>query len=319
MTNIVLANSSYATHGTDEGQQLQESLRLAGWTLCGFGYGDDTVDVPKILARHQPSIVVVQAGEDWRADSRGCFDKRVSFKHIEALAGYPGYKVQVVKDCPGKYDRRRAWCEEIKADALLTYYHCDAVLPLSPWMAGYPRIRHRHTIDGQVAKAIHFKADRKRAIVSGAINREVYPLRSLVVEHANLLGVAILKHPGYGCIGPRSSDYLRKLSEYKVSVACSSKYGFALRKLLESAAAGCVVVTDLPDFDRLPWLEDALIRVPARAGIDAVRAAINISESLWTPELADSLRARAIEYYDYKVCGVALSEAIIRASTGVSA
>lgn len=311
---LILANILYRTHGTDEGEQLQAGLALAGWTLAGFGYGDGCVDVPTLLDRHKPGVVLVQAREDWDAASPGCFDKRVSFKNIAALAQHPSFKVQVVKDCPGRHDRRQAWCAEIKADALLTYYHSDSTVPLSPWMADYPRIRHRHTIGADTVKALDFPAQRARCIVSGAMNREMYPLRTRVMEHAKMLGVDLLRHPGYGCIGNRNADYLRTLSQYKVSVACASRFGFALRKQLESLAAGCVVVTDLPEYDGWPWLDDAMIRVPIDATAAQLREAIDRGESQWSPERAERQWQAAIEHYDWKLRGVELSEAILKAA-----
>lgn len=317
--NLVLSNILYQQHGTDEGNQLQGGLALAGWLLCGYGYHEGCVDVRQILDKHKPSVVLVQAREDFDASSPGTFDKRVSFKNIDALASHPEiFKIQVVKDCPGRHDRREAWCNEIKADALLTYYHHDSVVPLSPWMEKYPLIRHRHTIDKHAVNDLPFSRNRKRCIVSGAMNREVYPLRTLAMNNAKSLGVEVLTHIGYGCIGNRNTDYLLKLCQYKVSIACSSRFGFSLRKLTEAAAAGCMVVTDLPKYDSLPWLDDALIRLPQGANLQHLQGAIDEAERTWTPEKAESFRALAMEHYDWQTNGTELSETIIKVASQCS-
>jgi hypothetical protein len=315
--NIVLANSLYKQHSTDEGDQLQEGLRLAGFRLVGYGYEDDCTDVKTILERYNPEIVVIQAREDWDENSPGCFDKRVSFTNMSALATHPSFKIHVVKDCPGAHDRRKAWCEEVKTDAILIYYHPNSVLSHSPWMANYPLIRHRHTIDPEAVRAWRTVANRLRGVVSGAISQRVYPLRTMVSNSAVMYGVEKMRHPGYGNIGSKSAQYIIGLSQYKVSVACSSVYGFNLRKILESAAAGCMVVTDLPEYDDLPWLNESLVRVRQGAQYNEVRKAIDDAAKKWSMQSAEHQRNMAIEHYDYVKCGKETAQKIIELSKGI--
>ena len=312
--NIVLANESYKHHVTSEGEQLQAGLQLAGFTLVGHGY-DGLTDVRSILAKYDPKVVVIQAREDWDKNSAGCFDKQVSYTNIGALATHPCFKVHVVKDCAGTHDRRKAWCEEVKADAVLIYYHPKSVLANSPWLAEYPLLRHRHTID---PADLDWKNDpiRLRGVVSGAISQRVYPLRTLASNSAMMFGLQKLKHPGYGNLGSRSADYIRQLSRFKVSVACSSVYGFSLRKITESAAAGCIVVTDLPEYDDLPHLNDALVRVRRGAQHNELRMAINDAARKWTAFAADHQRNMAIAHYDYVKCGAVTAKKIIELSGG---
>jgi hypothetical protein len=99
-------------------------------------------------------------------------------------------------------------------------------------------------------------------MVSGAASN-AYPLRQRVIRDALDLGVDVLRHPGYGNQGPRTPEYMRHLAGYKVHVATASMYGFALRKIIESVAMGCTVVTDLPAYDVLPEIDGALVQGPA--------------------------------------------------------
>lgn len=114
MTCLVLANWDHRNHITDEGLQLELGLELAGWTLAGYRYSNGCVeipqDVPQLLDYYKPKVVLVSAREDWDYDSPGCFDKRCAFVGIEELAKRSDiFKIAVVKDCPGAYDRRKAW------------------------------------------------------------------------------------------------------------------------------------------------------------------------------------------------------------------
>ena len=90
-----------------------------------------------------------------------------------------------------------------------------------------------------------------------------YPLRQRAVRDRVVLGLDVLRHPGYGNRGAVTPAYCRELARYRVSVATASMYGFALRKIIEAVAVGCTVITDLPAYDVLPEIDAALIRVPS--------------------------------------------------------
>ena len=74
----------------------------------------------------------------------------------------------------------------------------------------------------------------------------------------------LLEHPGYGNPGSQVETYVKALREYRVHLATASKYGFALRKIIESVAIGCTPVTNLPTYDVLPEIDGALKRIPDR-------------------------------------------------------
>lgn len=327
--NLVLANRGYGpagmscghrfgAHTTNEGAQLQLGLESAGWTLAGYGYDDNCCDVADLIIRHRPSSLFVQDVRDWSPDSGGCFDKRLAFTSIDALAGRPCFVATVVKDAGTAVEYQRDFCRRICADAIVVYYHPRSVLAQSPWLSDYPLVRTWHTVDADVAQKIAWPKERKRGLVSGAVSG-VYPLRQLAFNRASSLRIDTLKHPGYAAKGCHTNDYLKTLAGYRVHVATASRYGFALRKIIESVAMGATVVTDLPQYDRLPVIDDALIRVPAGCDEVQLQRAIDRAERAWDEKEARRLSEAALEYYDYRAMGSRLSAALDAVRTGGAA
>jgi hypothetical protein len=308
---IVLANRDYGpatdgwgAHMTDEGQQLQEGLAYAGWILTGAGYGDGCTDVPTLLERYKPTHVFVQDPRDWDTKSAGCFNRKVCFQRAESLAERHDIKKFLpLKDAGSVVNYQRDFAKRIGADGLVLYYHERSVGLLSPWCRHYRTTRTYHTV-GQCPPLN--LGERKRGLVSGAIG-EVYPLRRTAFHHAGALGINALPHPGYGNRGCCTDAYLALLNGYRVHVATASRYGFALRKIIESVAMGCIPVTDLPHYDQLPVIDEALVRVPPNCSIGTLKAAIDLAESIWSPGRAEALAKKAREYYDWRAMGNRLS------------
>lgn len=308
MSKLVLANIDYRRHMTDEGEQLQLGLEAAGWTLVGVGYGGGCRDVPQLLERYRPEMVLVSDKRDWDPVNSGSFRKDIGFTNLSELSKHPEvFKMCVVKDAGGMHDYHRRFCEEISADAIVTYYHDLSVLPLNRWMLDYPTIRTYHTIDATLN--LHLPHDRKRAVVSGAIG-DVYPLRRTVALNRQQLGVDLMGHPGYsnkGCVTP---GYLKALAGYRVHVATASKFGFALRKIIESVAVCATPVTNLPVHDCLPGIDKALVRINDNASLREIRDAIDYADRGWDIHERATFAAIAKDLYDYRAMGVRLSAAI---------
>lgn len=307
MSKIVLANVDYRQHMTSEGNELQLGLEAAGWTLVGFGYGDGCRDVPTLLDRYKPTAVLISDKRDWDPSSTGAFRKDIGFTNLGALSQHADiFKVCVVKDAGGQQDYHRRFCEEVQAGGIVTYYHDRSVRPLNPWMMGYPTIRTYHSVDGMLRRET---VNRKRAVVSGALSG-VYPLRQMAVLNAGRLGLAILRHPGYSNRGSRTADYLKEISGYKVHVATASRFGFALRKIIESVLVGTTPVTDLPEYDVLPGIDKALVRVSPTVSVAELRAAIDYAERTWNVDERRQYAEAAARLYDFRATGKALDSAI---------
>jgi hypothetical protein len=216
-----------------------------------------------------------------------------------------------VKDAGGSQDYHRRFCEEVEADAVLTYYHDQSVVPLNPWILPYLTIRTFHSIDATLQ--LHIPRDRQRAVVSGAMSN-AYPLRKMVALHREALGVELLKHPGYSNKGCHTADYLRQIAQYRVHVATASKFGFALRKIIESVAVCTTPVTNLPAHDVLPGIDKALVRIPANASLDEIRDAIDYADRTWNGEERVHYAAICRNFYDFRATGNALDFAITAAA-----
>lgn len=309
---VVLANIDYRKHMTDEGNQLQEGLHSVGWVLCGRGYDGDETDVVRILNNHQPGIVFVQDKRDWDPSSVGAFRKDVGFQGVECLQTVknPPFRVTVLKDAATRRLYQRAFIEEeVNADAIVVYYDKEKVRELNPWI-DRPMIRTYHTIDGDYARALDLRGTRKRALVSGACSKEAYPMRVMAKHWAKELGLDVLPHPKHCNRGTRTPRYLQTLSRYLVHVATASRYGFALRKIIESVAVGCTPVTDLPASDVLPEIDGALVRVQPPYDVPDVERAIEHALGTWDMGERLAYARKAQEYYDFRAMGERLDSAI---------
>jgi hypothetical protein len=300
----MLGNVDYRRHMTDEGDQLQRGLEHAGWTVAGVGFGDGCNSVPELLERHSPDVVIVHDKRDWDPGSRISFRKDVGFKDLGELARRKNIlKLAVVKDAATFQAYHQSFLREVAADIAIVYYNEDQIHACAPWMSAYPKIRTWHTVDADLVRAIPATDHRKSVVVSGAIGEEIYPARTAIVKAASRLGIDVLRHPGYGNRGCRTEDYLRALAEYRAHIATASKYGFALRKIVESVAVGCIPVTNLPEADVLPAIDGALRRFDQNwRAEDIVREAKKIADG-WHEEDVMAYSRSCLEVYDYRAMG----------------
>jgi len=311
--NLVLGNIDYEMHMTDEGAQLQDGLVLAGWDIAGYGYGPSETDIPTIL-QHRPETrrVFVQDRRDWDAlASTGCFNPKVHFTGLEVLGTRPDLTVfTVVKDAGTVVEFQRQTCELICPAAVVVYYHPDSVYRVSPWLRTYRLVRTYHSVDRAACPPLDAHGMfRRRGVVSGAIS-SVYPVRTRAAENARRLRIDYAPHPGYGNSGCATPAYLSLLANYRVSVATASAYGFALRKIIESVAVGCTPVTNLPEYDVLPYIDGALVRISANAPLAELADAIHRADVGWDLARVNHYAALARTHYDWMVVGQRLSTAL---------
>jgi hypothetical protein len=305
--NVVLANRDYETHMSTEGNELQLSLEYAGWWLSGRGY-DGVQDCREIIERYQPQMIFVQDCRDWLPTSEICYRKDGAFTNLAAIgeSGIPAFTV--LKDAAGWHETQ-FWCASmIHATALALYYHPAVVDNVAPWSRHYPKIRMHHTIDISVLPPA-LDRPRRRGLVSGA-RASCYPVREMAFDQAGYLSIDVLPHPGYGNYRSFTPGYLETLVNYKVHVATASDYGFALRKIIESVACGCTPITNLPEIDILPAIDDALIRIPSTISKSRLRQIIDEAEYQWNVEERLEYARRARHYYDWRVMGQRLSLAM---------
>lgn len=120
---------------------------------------------------------------------------------------------------------------------------------------GIDAIHIPHCADADVFRRDTPFQDRKiDCLITGSISENHYPLRcrlrSMVVS--GQVSGELRAHPGYWQSNLSVNDaqvrnYADHLGNAKISLCCASKWGYALGKLTESAQAGCLIVSDMPN------------------------------------------------------------------------
>lgn len=300
--SIFFGLSSYDQHMTDEGWQFQEGMRQAGWHLVGHGFDDPRRDVAAVLEAERPERVIIQDHREWHRGYPGAFDKAAHFENFDVLADYDGLVCTILKDAHQKVQYQ--WFHDaIGLDIALHYYHQRSILPHCPWLGGgsgqHPdTLRTYHTVDADAVPR-NWPKKRQDWLVSGAMIKRVYPMRRTAKALVGPFGGSLLPHPGYGLKGWRTPGFLQELAKYKVHVCTASVYGYLLRKIIESTACGCVVVTNLPEWDRVPGIDENLVRVEDESPA-GLKKAITKALDIWSEPRQRRLADEAMRRFDYR-------------------
>lgn len=312
---IALAVESMRRHTTDEGWQIMQGLEYAGYNLAGHHLTVPYTDVHDILKNHEYGLgtVVVQDKREWEGLTAGGpagFDQREKFTNVEELAKYHSlFKLTILKDAhqPQAYHRQSA--QEIGAHAWIVYYHPRIVAALAPYVRPQHLIRTYHTVDSHLVPTYEAKG-RSGCLMSGALSG-AYPLRQVIVRNLDMFpSTTYLKHPGYHRNGCDTPEFLQILSKYKVAICTSSVYGYALRKIIEATACGCVVVTDLPSDDMLPYIDGNLVRIKPNIPLKEISSIVDNACADYNPTKQLHYSDMACLCYDYRTMGLRLTSMI---------
>lgn len=296
---FLLGVHSMSRHMTDEGWLLQKGLEYGGYIPFGHGYKNSETDVREIL-KGNPSVVFVQDKREWDRDSGACFEKEAHFEYSCALAERNDiFKVTVVKDAQNSPEYHQDAAKEIGCHAWVCYYHPTVVCELAKYIRPQHLIRTYHCINP--IDIPEFTKDRPiDCLVSGAVYKDVYPLRSRLWNDASSLpGTMFLSHPRYGVNGSCTPQYLKILGLTKVAVCTSSIYSYALRKIIEATACGCMVITDLHESDELPEIDGNLTRIRSNYTTGTIRRTIRRAINNWNDERQREFASKA-RFYDYR-------------------
>lgn len=301
-SRVVLGVSSMKDHMTDEGWQITYGLSLNGYVHCGYGLDDPETDVRKIIEKHNPGTIVVQDPREWDVHRGDFRDMNARFLNVESMKeDSKTFRVTILKDSHQKNSYQRDHALSMGIHAWIVYYNERIVKHLAPYVRPKHLIRTSHSIDKSIVP--EFCDDRKNnCLISGAVSR-AYPLRQRIVNARRPLQVVCHKHPGYHRNGSAVPEFLATLNTFKVSICTSSMYGYSLRKLIESTACGCKVITDLPSDEIMPCIEENLIRIDRRQSLVAIRKVIQNAVGDYNYEKQRKIADRAIEHYHYEnVC-----------------
>lgn len=310
-----LAVANMRHHMTDEGWQVFAGLQHAGYTLAGKQIPtpsdpDGEVDVRDILPQTMPEVVVVQDKREWDTGIRDFRDRSCKFHRVELLKHrHDLFKLTILKDAHARPDYHRQSADEMGVQAWIVYYHPDIVYHVAPYVRPEHCIRVYHTVDKE--KVPEFTAHGRRGcLLSGAVS-SVYPLRKrLFDEWSSLPTTTVLKHPGYHRKGTATPSFLKELSRHKVAICTSSIYGYALRKIIEATACGCLVVTDLPTDEVLPHIDGNLVRIAPNTPTSEVSELLKMLYAGYDADRQLHYAKQAKEFYDYRAAGVRLVEGI---------
>ena len=307
---VGLAVESMRRHMTDEGWQIFAGLEQAGYRLCGYQLPYDCTNVNDILLNLNPSVVVLQDKREWDVRSYNFREPLARFHYVESLARRQDvFKVTILKDSQQNPLYHRHSAEEIGCHAWIIYYHPRIVKHVAPYVRSRHLIRTYHSLDSDIIPA-YSPEGRNGTLLSGAISR-AYPLRRMLVgKQHRLPETHYLEHPGYHRNGCATPDFLRLLTKYKVAICTSSVYGYALRKIIEATACGCMVITDLPQDEVLPEIDGNLIRIPSMFPVNVLVGIISRAYRDYDPEKQEHFARLACAYYDYRRLGNKLAEDI---------
>jgi hypothetical protein len=297
-----LALRDFENHMTDESWQVQKGLEWAGYSLRGAGFADDGRDAVSIVDSECPSTVIVADKREWDATRSGAFDKNASFTGVPVISRRNDiFRLTIVKDAWFDHEwTHDAHCQ-IDPHAYLVYYDFDLIRKFRPWIRKEQMIRIYHSIDADAVHEVNYTAKQDKCLLSGAINQNIYPLRSRAsIAHiaGKMPNVSSLDHPGYHNKKSHSAEYLKTLSGYKVALCTSSVFGCTLRKMIEATACGCVVITDLEE--EYPGIDDNFIRVKRDISIKDLNKWIAIAIVGYDEEKQRHLAEAACRHYHYK-------------------
>jgi hypothetical protein len=342
LPNVGLAVESMKRHMTDEGMQIFQALESAGYSLYGYGLPNAETDVQKILSSLQvyPTLpaavntIVVQDKREWEGlTADRSRDPRMRFKNISCLTHRPDvFRVTILKDAHQQTAYHLEAAVEMGAHAWICYYEPRLVAHQAPYVRPEHLIRTYHTVDPELVPGTVLEPDDddaicdeeegkhgwsvapygerpKNCLISGAVSA-AYPLRARLVQDAATMPegmLDVLRHPGYHRNGCCTPDYLQVLSCYKVAVCTVSRYGYFLRKIVEATACGCMVLTDLPEDEHVPEIDDNLARVSPHWPTTRIANILKEMAANWDPERQRQRAERCLNFYDWRIEGKRLA------------
>jgi hypothetical protein len=125
-----------------------------------------------------------------------------------------------------------------------------------------------HSADDSIFK-IYGQPKRIDVLIVGNMNQTIYPFRYRLARLAwrtlrkRGYRVSWLPHPGY-TLPPKAGlvglDYAARLNEAKLVITCTSRYRYALSKLVEIPLCGALPVSDVP-FERQAFFKQTMLHV----------------------------------------------------------
>lgn len=295
---IGFALESMKRHTTNEGWQIFQGLQENGAILAGHNLQMNCTDIERICKTYNPHTILLQDKREWDNQEPDFKDDVARFKNVEYLKRRDDiFKLTILKDSQHRPEYHKQSADEIGCHAWVTYYNDRIVKTLAPYLRSEDIIRTYHTLDP--FKIPPYSSNREGCLLSGAVSG-AYPLRVLFTKLLPLLPrVTYLKHPNYQANKCYTDEYFQTLSKFKVSICTASRFGYLLRKIPESVACGCAVITDLPIDEIVPEIDDCLIRVHPRASTTDLISVVNDAIDTYDSEKAKYYAEKAKQRFSY--------------------
>jgi len=304
---VIFAIESFRRH-MDSGRWLfQQGMEEQGYLSAGGSMPPPGIacdDVAALVDAWNAPVAIMWPRYEWDpALWKGApLPRDACFRNIGELAARDDVlRVAVLHDAGSERESQRAWHEEFRPHVYLCWYHERSVMALAPHVPRERIVRTYHVIQGRDVPQVCPR--RGVGVVSGARNHEIYPFRTAAIEAAESgpLGFTVhyLKHPGYHQKGAQSAGYIHFLSRYRVAICSASVYGFALKKHIEATAAGCRVITDLPNYDCLPGIDGNFLRVSPNITMRELHDIVEALAADWDLERQQAYARAAVQRYDY--------------------
>ena len=308
--SIFLGVESMRRHTTDEGNQIQLAFKSKGFRLYGHGFHPySEVDVKEILSVEKPPFLILQDKREWDVpvQQNNFRDANAMFRNVTELKKHTEiFKATILKDAHHHPHYHSCSAEEVGCHSWIIYYHPRIVSTLAPYIRPEHCIRTYHSIRHSDVPEINWsttKSLRKGCLLSGAISG-AYPLRTrLMQELSQLPQTEYLQHPGYHANGCNTPEYLQTLVRYRVAICTASRFGYALRKLIEATACGCKVITDLPADEVLPYIDGNLIRVHPMISTKDMAQVIASAIEQYDPVEQEKYALKTLLNYNYITLG----------------
>lgn len=315
--SIGLAVESMKRHMTSEGWDIFAGLQEAGYQLAGFNLLPiDKTDIREIITKYDPSTVLLQDIREWDVKPGDFREPRARFTNVESLKDrHDIFKLTILKDSHQRPIYHSESAAEIGCHGWVIYYHPQIVHHLAPYTRPEHLVRTYHSINLSHLPSISFrKEERSQCLLSGAMGK-AYPLRTrlasnLRMMNGNGININYINHPGYHLNGCATPAYLKTLSGFRVAICTSSIYGYALRKIIEATACGCVVLTDLPSDEVLPHIDGNLCRIHPNISSREVGLLCKKLANTWCSEVQRRYAELAQIYYSHISVGKRLADDI---------
>ena len=260
----------------------------------------------RAVARH-PGVDIRVFGPGWGDydDSRSLSDNLLTkfgmymvpidcvwcFKagEVRGVKEWPSLKAIAFNDC-WSVDERLAEARAVDAKLVILHHANDFDRMKALADEGRRLVHIPHVAEKDIFWRPKYENRYDACLLTGNCDKGIYPLRAkwkrLCEAHA--IPSDVRPHPGYrlpdmAAVEKQFNEYAASLRKYRIALCCTSVYRYALAKIVEAMAAGCVVVSDMPDD---PVFRDTLGKwiVEVDAGWSIERLAKVVNELLADPD-----------------------------------